>query len=107
MPDLTSVVRALGIDVPVLRVKETDRGLTLYLYGGRVMHWKRRTPAQQPADLTAVWGIGRKTAEALRQQGIGDVEQLLAVHRRGELAQYLKPATRRRVEDWFAAQGYS
>ncbi len=107
MPDLTSVVRALGIDVPVLRVKETKQGLTLYLYGGRVVHWKGRTPAHLPVDLTAVWGIGRRTAEALRQQGIGDVEQLLAAHRRGELGRYLKPATRRRVEDWFAAHGYS
>ena len=107
MPDLTSVVRALGIDVPVLRVKETEQGLTLYLYGGRVVHWKRQTAAKQPANLTAVWGIGRRTADALREQGIGDVEQLLAAHRRGDLGRYLKPATRRRVRDWFAAHGYS
>ena len=107
MPDLASIVRDLDIDVPVLRAKETEQGLTLYLYGGQVVHWKSRTPAHPPADLTAVWGIGRRTAEALRQQGIGDVEQLLAVHRRGDLAQYLKPATRRRVEEWLAAHGYS
>ena len=107
MSDLTSVVRALGIDVPILRVKETDQGLTLYLYGGQVVHWKHQTAEPQATDLTAVWGIGRRTAGVLRQQGIGDVAQLLAAHRQGELGRYLKPATCRRVEEWLAAHGYS
>jgi len=107
---LTEAVRALGIDVPVLYAEHDEQGTTLYLYGGQVVHWRREGPGAESGalglELTVVWGIGAKTATALRRHGIEDVAQLLAAHERGELVHYLRPGTRTKIGQWLRANGY-
>ena len=49
MQTLLDVIKALNIDVPIMRVEEDGNGaVTVYLYGGEVKHWP---PAAQ-ADIT-------------------------------------------------------
>jgi hypothetical protein len=37
--DLTQIVKALNLDVPVYRVQAHDDGIELHLYGGKVVTW--------------------------------------------------------------------
>jgi len=114
MPEnpFTEAAKALGIDVPVLYAEHAEEGTTLYLYGGEVVHWRREEQGTEPKaralgfELTTVWGIGAKTAAALRRHGIGDVAQLIEAQAKGELGQHLRPATLTRVRQWLKANGY-
>jgi len=42
---LKEAIQGLGINVPIYRTEEQDGVLTLYLYGGRVVHWPPSTLA--------------------------------------------------------------
>ena len=52
---LLDAIKALGIDVPIMRAEQDDNGaITIFLYGGETRHWPPQAvaeiPAQQPFD---------------------------------------------------------
>ena len=56
MQTLLDVIKALNIDVPVMRVEEDGNGaVTVYLYGGEVKHWP---PAAQAEITQPPLGMG-------------------------------------------------
>lgn len=48
MQTLLDVIKALEIDVPVMRIEEdpTTGAVTVYLYGGEVKHWPPAAQAE-------------------------------------------------------------
>mgnify|MGYP001074514070 CR=1 FL=1 len=60
MQTLLDVIKALEIDVPIMRVEEDANGaVTVYLYGGEVKHWP---PAAQ-ADISLPFREGKGIGE--------------------------------------------
>ena len=47
MQTLLDVIKALEIDVPIMRVEEDANGaVTVYLYGGEIKHWPPTAQAE-------------------------------------------------------------
>ena len=118
-------VLELGIDVPIYRADPTpEGGLTLYLFGGRIVTWTPRQqpadPRQQPADspaapppaqeeeqgddFTVVPGIGPAGATALQEAGYTTFEQLAAAG--DTLKPLLNTYTLTKLRDYLYTHGY-
>jgi hypothetical protein len=64
MQTLLDVIKALEIDVPIMRCEEdpTTGSVTVYLYGGEVKHW----PPTAQAEIVGAQGLRPGDAQGLR-----------------------------------------
>jgi hypothetical protein len=129
-PPIRQAIEDLGIDVPILRLDiNPDGSLTFHLYGrsepvtwrplghggaaggpppspklGQPAGGSPDPPSPKAQDLTVVFGIGRKTAQVLQEDGITTYQQLADAYASGQLN--FHSTTLNKIEAWLEANGY-
>lgn len=77
---LKNIVQQLGLDVPVLKVKEEGRRICLYLYGGGLVELENEQG--KPAPSTPAADMAEGQATQTRPQGSAPVPAKRPVARR-------------------------